>query len=668
MTAETRVDGASSPATRVVPIAAAVLLAVFAFVPFANLMAGRRAAPWYAHVVVYWVVVGGAIVLALLALARWAPRTMERLQSTAASLSRRIPSRILVAGAALFAFAASAALFIIAFARQPQDADEVAHLFHARILASGRLSLPADANPEFFAMDDMIDHGRWYSHFPVGGPAVLVPGVMTGLAWLVNPLLTALAVVGVYTFARRAYGESVARASAVLFALAPFVLFMGASYMNHSATILLVTIAFTQVAIWVGAERQRDLDRSAALLGLALGCAFIIRPVDALALAAVIGVMQLVELRRGVGRVRSLLFQVVAGVIPVALLFYANARTTGAPLRLGYEVLYGTAHQLGFHTDPYGVPFTPARALGLLSKYLLQLNVVLFEWPLPALGILAAGLLALRRPSRWDYVLLASFAAQVAAYSLYWGDGMFRGPRYLFTALLAVVILVARAPMLVAQATRGTVQRAVPFVVPVCVLVAWLVVGNGAGVAARVRGYERIPARFRIDPDAVARAAGVHHALVFVNEDSRTRTLHRLWSLGVGRGDAARLMDSAPVCSIRLAIDAEQARIPASSEGRLQRLVDAATSLDSSAVLPAACQDDVRRDADGWLTYLPFFAANRIGSDGRLGGDVIYALDLGPHNEVLRSRFGDRAWYRIGLKSVSRDVIASLTPYDAHPR
>ncbi|MFL5607866.1 MAG: glycosyltransferase family 39 protein, partial [Gemmatimonadaceae bacterium] len=571
MVHEPRVAGASRPATRVVPIAAGLLLGVFAFVPFANMLGGRRAVPWYAHVALYWMVAGGALLLLLLALARWMPGPLERLQRAASAAALRVPRWLFVGGAAAFAFAASASFAVIAFARQPQDADEAAHLFHAKILASGRLALPADPNPEFFAMDDMIDWGRWYSHFPVGGPAVLVPGVMSGLAWLVNPLLTALAVIGVYTFARRAYGEAVARMAAVLFALAPFVLFMGASYMNHSATILLVTIALTQLAIWVGAERQRELDRSAALLGLALGLAFIIRPVDALALAAVIGVMQLVALRRGGGRIRSLLLQIVAGMIPVLVLFYVNARTTGAPLRLGYEVLYGTAHQLGFHDDPYGVPFTPTRALGLLSKYLIQLNVVLFEWPLPALGLLAAGLLALRRPSRWDYLLIGAFAAQVIAYSLYWGDGMFRGPRYLFTALVAVVVLVARASSVLSEATRGSLRRAMPFVVPACLLVAWLVVWSNAGVAGRLRGYQRMPARYRADPAAIARRAGLHHAVVFVNEDSKTRTLHRLWSLGVGRGNAARLMDSAPVCAVRVAIDAELSMVPQRTEGRLER-------------------------------------------------------------------------------------------------
>jgi hypothetical protein len=293
-----------------------------------------------------------------------------------------------------------------------------------------------------------------------------------------------------------------------------------------------------------------------------------------------------------------------------------------------------------------------------LSKYLLQLNVVLFEWPLPALGLLAAGLLALRRPSRWDYLLVGAFAAQAAAYALYWGDGMFRGPRYLFTALVAVVILVARAPFILTQATRGSLQRAMPLVVPACVLVAWLVVWSNAGVAGRVRGYQRMPARYRVDPVAVAREAGLHHAVVFVNEDSKSRTLHRLWSLGIGRGTSARLMDSAPACAVRVAIDAELSMVPLRTEGRLERLIHHATSVDSTVLSSPGCQEDARRDAEGWTTYMPFFAANEIGPDGRLGGAVVYALDLGDHNEVLRSRFGDRAWYRYGTR---------LAPYVASP-
>jgi hypothetical protein len=95
--------------------------------------------------------------------------------------------------------------------------------------------------------------------------------------------------------------------------------------------------------------------------------------------------------------------------------------------------------------------------------------------------------------------------------------------------------------------------------------------------------------------------------------------------------------------------------VPQRADGRLERLIQHATSVDSSALSSPACREDARRDAEGWTTYMPFFAANEIGADGRLGGDVVYALDLGAHNEAVRSRFGDRTWYRFGTR---------LTPYE----
>ncbi|HZI40465.1 MAG TPA: hypothetical protein VFD67_02155, partial [Gemmatimonadaceae bacterium] len=30
---------------------------------------------------------------------------------------------------------------------------------------------------------------------------------------------------------------------------------------------------------------------------------------------------------------------------------------------------------------------------------------------------------------------------------------------------------------------------------------------------------------------------------------------------------------------------------------------------------------------------------------GRVGGNVVFARDLGARNELLRERFGDRTWY-----------------------
>jgi hypothetical protein len=644
--------GIIAPA-RAVPLAAALVLAVLGFVPLANMLTEKRYAPWFTLVLAYWIVVGGALLILLVLAARWKPQWLERAETAIGRRAMRVPPAVFVGIVAAFATIAAATIAIVCFGRQPQDVDEAATLWQAKILTSGRLWLPADPNPEFFAMDDTIFLGRWYAQYPVGAPALLALGIVTRLAWLLNPVLVGLTVVSVHAFARRAYGERVARLAALLTAFAPFVLFMGASYMSYVPLVLLATVAMTQLVVWHDASSPRALVKSAALIGVSLGVAFLVRPLDALVLSIVIGVMQLLRLKQAGERARlkSMGWQLVAGGLLVAIQLWVNARTTGSPVVFGYDVLYGAANRLGFHLDPYGAMHTPARGLSYASKYMLQLNSVLFEWPLPALGLVVAGLFALRRPSRWDYFLLALIGAQLITYSLFWSEGMFRGPRYIFTIVPAVIILVARAPFLAAQSTSGILRRVAPLVIPACLLFTWLPVWSNASIAGRVRRYRRLAAATRVDPVSLARQQGLQHALVFVNQDSKNRALHRLWALGLSQGDALRLLGSAPVCAVRLAIDAEEAMAPRRVEGRLERLVQHATRIDPNAPLPAACADDARRDAAGWTSFTPFFPANQIGPDGRLNGDVVYALDLGEHNEVLRGRFGDRMWYRFDARS-----------------
>ncbi|MES2179430.1 MAG: glycosyltransferase family 39 protein [Gemmatimonadota bacterium] len=647
---------------------AALLLFVFGLYPLANDIA-PGAVPWYAHASRFWLLVGGSIIMALFALGRLITPVMDRLWDVASRAVLALPAPVFVGVAALFAFLASARLAAICFGRQPHNADEVAQLFHAKILLSGRLSLPLDPNPEFFGMDNMIEGPRWYSQFPIGGPAFLAIGVALGAAWLVNPALLGLTVIAAYQFTRRAYGEGLARATTLLLALCPFALFMSASFMNHVPVLFLAAVAMAQLTLWVDAEDRFTAFRSAAFIGVALGVAFTVRPLDALVVAAAIGTMQVTRLRGSPARVRSLGVQIVAGLISTLPLFVVNERTNGAPLRLGYEVLYGSAHQLGFHADPYGLMHTPMRALVLASKYLLQLNVMMFGWPIPVVAVIVLGLALTRRPSRWDLFLVMLILAQVIAYALYWHDGSFRGPRFLFTALPALIILTARTPFLLASSSSGAVRSAARFALPVCMAIVWFAGGVGSSVPASVRQYQRLAAVTRVDPDSLEHATGLHNALVFINEGREARNLHDLWALGLSRGNAARVMVSASACAVRLAIIGERERRPADSAGRLDRVVLGARALDSREppLTAPECDEDARKDNAGTASFAPFFPANDIDATGRLGGDVIYALDLGEHNESLRSRFGDRTWYRFGPLGTPRRPLPKLLPYSDAP-
>jgi hypothetical protein len=641
--------------------AAALLLFVFGVFPLANTLSAGEAVPWYRHALLVWILVGGTLLLLLSLVARVRTAQLEALWLRVSGAANSVPWSVFVGAFAVLAFGLCAWLAVYCFGRQPHSADEVAQLFHAKILLNGQLTLPPDPNPEFFQMDVVISGTRWYSQFPIGGPAILAIGQLFHAAWLLNPLLIGLSLVSTAAFARRIYGDAFSRAVAVLFALCPFALMSGASFMNHVPTMWLVSVATWQLAKWSQATSQRKVIQSAACIGLAMGVAFTVRPLDALAAAAVIGAVQVSMLPGAPERMRSMMVVIIAGLIPVAILFAVNARTNGAPTTLGYEVLYGNAHRLGFHADPFGSLHTVTRGLRFASKYLLQLNVLLFEWPVPAVAIMILGLVLLKRPSRWDLLVIGMLFAEAGAYVFYWHDGIFRGPRFLFAALPAIIILTARAPFLLVERLSGSARVVAAWALPVFVLFAWSASFTGDSVPGRIRQYRSASPVTRVDPDSLARANNLHNALVLINEGSEARNLHLLWSLGMSRGDASRLMVSASSCAVRQAIDAEERITPPNLQGRRDRLIRAALSVDPRIPEPAACASDEQHDAQGTAPFSPFFAANEIDQKGRIAGDVIYALDLGPRNSLLRERFGNRTWYSFGARRIGNTTSLALT-------
>ena len=121
-------------------------------------------------------------------------------------------------------------------------------------------------------------------------------------------------------------------------------------------------------------------------------------------------------------------------------------------------------------------------------------------------------------------------------------------------------------------------------------------------------------------------------------------------------------MVSASSCAVRQAIDAEERISPPNPKGRRDRLIRSALTVDPRAPEPASCAADARHDEQGTAVYVPFFAKNEIDRDGHITGDVVYALDLGSRNSVLRERFGNRAWYTFGARGVGPAAQLSLTP------
>lgn len=578
------------------------------------------------------------------------------------------PSPRVFAVSVFVAFGAISAFFAYyAFHFSPTTADEIAQLWHARILAHGRLMLPPDPNPEFFSVDNVIDRGAWLSQFPIGGPIVLAVGYVVRLPWLINPLLGALTAAALYHFARVAFGELQGRAIAALFVFTPMALLMSASYMNHVPVLFLAVVALAALVEWERANSRKRSALWAAAIGGALGVMATIRPLDAVVVSLSIGLFQLSVLRRAPRRWGDLAVQAGVGALAVVPLFYANWATTGGAFHFAYEALWGAGHRLGFHVDPQGAVNTPMRAAIRAAKYVGELNSMAVGWPIPALLVAIVALASMRRTTRWDALVLGLFVAQLAAYAIYWHDGEFLGPRFLYTALPTIVILLARAPFLVAErwgdSWNGYWCHAAPMVAVACVVLAWLVPASPVGAWRRVSEVHGARQNFKADLAAAAETAGAHHALVFVHEPFGGRLIRRVWELGMPRSAAAQLFERADACSLleavrgvegdaSLAPDARAAAVAARAvpfvAGPAQiHALDPSIHITSDRSLTLACRDALEADAKfGGLPFGSALLLDAIEPNGRVGGDVVYVADLDDHNEALRARFGDRTWYR----------------------
>ena len=509
-------------------------LLVLSLLPVPNWFPSERSVPWYSAVVAQWLVggvwvVGGAVLLGLLC-RRW-PR-LWREGSLRQALGSFDPARpralaIVAIGACL----AYLAVAVGVFDRRPLLIDEVVQVFQARTYAGGRLWLPVDADPAFRSTLNIVEyHGRWFGHFPPGWALLLAAGELVGASWVVGPVVGGLTVGMWGLILRRIEPSASIRAGALLlFAFAPFTLFMAASHMNHGPVLFWLLAA---VAGWLAfIERPRAL--TGVAIGLAFGMAVITRPADAAAFAAPALVWALIWVA-GPGRPAPLGWIGLGVLPPLAVLVLVNGATTGGVLTSGYQLLWGSNVGLGFHPAPYGPPHTAGRGFELIALYLLRLNTFLFEAPIPGL-VMAGAALGLSRPlGSADRYLLGAGAVLLLVYFAYWHDGFFLGPRFVYPLVPLLALWTVRLPSVVAgRFGDGLARRACGYAM------ALALAGTVAsGLPARLGGTSAFKPVMRFDADRVAAAAGIHDAVIFVRESWGSQLLARMWALGVSRPDA----------------------------------------------------------------------------------------------------------------------------------
>lgn len=358
---------------------------------------------------------------------------------------------LMIAAAALLAGAALIGAFVLEHA--PHIPDEIAYLFDARSLASGRrmaLAPPVEAAfppPQWIEVKPDGAHGV----LPIGWPLLLALGTLAGIPWLVNPVIagcTAIAAARLCGGTANG-GDGARRATAWLLAVSPFVLFLGGSFMAHSAAMLWTALALSAYL----AHRERPTLASAIILPIAGGMLLLTRPIDAGAMLAAV-LVHAWFFRGSRTHGATLLLLLVGLAAGSALSLLDNARLTGSALvppvnRYFDNHFHPGANRLGFGPD-VGLTwdFSPAghsipEAVWNLRLNLEQMNRHFLGWPSGSL-LLALIFLLGSRKTRGEKLLLAHAASTIVLYGLYWYHGVAFGPRFLATLAPALAVFTWR--------------------------------------------------------------------------------------------------------------------------------------------------------------------------------------------------------------------------------
>jgi hypothetical protein len=361
-------------------------------------------------------------------------------------------------------------------------------------------------------------------------------------------------------------------------------------------------------------------------------------------------------------------------------MLYVNARTTGAPLLFGYQVLWGRDHDLGFHQAPWGGVHTPARGLELINLYFLRLQDYLYETPIPAL-LPAVGALALTRRLRApDRYLLISCGLVTGLYFAYWADGNFLGPRFVYSFGPAAALWTARFPSLLRDRVRAwrLTPDAASFVsrASTGALVTSAVLALVLGIPLRAEEYRHNFATERWATPEVAGQSGVRNALVFVREGWVAQLIARLWALGVSHEHVETLYREVDVCRLDSAVTSLEARAPTMGRDEAALYASLAPLLrDSSGVdvvradgasgerlrvqrgyaYPAHCQRRLAEAAAGSSPLAVLLAV------GPLDGNV-YARDLHARDSLLFAAYPGRPLYLVHPTSSAPGALPGFYP------
>lgn len=334
--------------------------------------------------------------------------------------------------AALFvpiAFVAAVLVHVFVLERFANSGDEHAYLWQATAFAQGRVTAVSPQPQEAFRLNHVGDvGGRRFSKYPPGWPLLLAAGVALGASGLVNPLLGALAIAGIFRLGCTWVGRRAALLGATFVMVTPFFLLNAGSYHSHPAALF----ALTALALSLTWTSEKPSSAALLLAGASFGLAVLVRPFTALliGLPLLAAFAPAVIARQPRGLVSVVLFGL--GGLPAALfLALVNSAVTGAWWQMAWTY-YDPSEVIGFTSYGHSVVQGLKTMVRLVGEGLVYTAIV---------GAVLV-LLAWRQPFAYRRLAWVLLLAPVVGHIFWWSHGGNRyGPRFYFEALLPFTLL-----------------------------------------------------------------------------------------------------------------------------------------------------------------------------------------------------------------------------------
>jgi len=516
----------------------------------------------------------------------------------------------------------------------PHIGDELIQLWGAKALAAGHFTLPIPPHIEFFFEPFLIaQKGKWFTQYPGGYQLMLVPFVWLNSPALLNPILAGLTLI---VFRKILKELNLSRWWSLLFVFSPFVIFMSASQMNHSASMFWGTLG-----IYAFLKSSRTKTGWMLLWGLSAGLMFSVRPFTAVCFHLP---LLIIAFRKKIGW--GILAAFLAALVGSLPYFITNYFTTGSIFTSGYAAAWDGRTGLFFTESPWGPNHTPQFGLIHLLTLLHGLNSRLWEIPFPALiGILCW--LAFK-PNKWwkEQALFWSGICLIAGYYFYFYVDLTYGPRFAYCAVIPLLATSALGFDALGKILRNkgwSRTRLNWFFSSAIVLL--LLPSAIISLPARIKDFSN---RYQdVDKSFVKYVDNLNlrNAVVLLDDYPSSDRHARLYSLGFTNRQSwfySWMLSEQAVDQALKSLNIP----PDSGYGRIKPLSEIGAALNNYwgklEFFPNPSEDQLKTHfpvEQGWILMSPYIEQN----------DVIFARDLGAHNAVLQKRFPQRDFYRIDL-------------------